>query len=203
MGARAEGRRVSGRLLASCLLLTVLLPARVAAQLGEVRIGAIGSYAVSDAYRSGVGLTLGYAPGRLAYMGVRWVYYVGSTEALVDNAGSYDITNRTQLFGADLGLEFPLGSMELVVGGTLGAVRYSQHTEPTGASTSGSESASATEFVAAPMAILHIRIGPIMVAPQVAYYFAGSPDLRWSVGGSGPALSCAVILPIETDRIRY
>jgi len=110
---------------------------------------------------------------------------------------------RAQLFGADLGLEFPLGSMELVVGGTLGAVRYSQHTESTGATTSGSESASAVEFVAAPMAILHIRIGPIMVAPQVVYYFAGVPDLRWSVGGSGPALSFSVLLPIETDRIRY
>jgi len=53
------------------------------------------------------------------------------------------------------------------------------------------------------MAILHIRIGPIMVAPQVVYYFAGVPDLRWSVGGSGPALSFSVLLPIETDRIRY
>jgi len=194
---------VSNRLLAGCFLLSVLLPAPVTAQLGEVRIGVIGSYAVSDAYRSGGGLTLGYAPGRLAYMGVRWIYYVGSTEALADDAGSYDVTNRAQLFGADLGLEFPLGSMELVVGGTLGAVHYSQHTEPTGASTSGSESAGATEFVAAPMAILHIRIGPVMVAPQLAYYVAGAPDLRWSVGGSGPALSCSILLPIETDRIRY
>jgi len=194
---------VSNRLLAGCFLLLVLLPAPVAAQLGEVRIGVIGSYAVSDAYRAGGGITLGYAPGRLAYMGVRWIYYVGSTEALADDAGSYDVTNRAQLFGADLGLEFPLGSMELVVGGTLGAVHYSQHTQPTGASTSGSESAGATEFVAAPMAILHVRIGPVMVAPQLAYYFAGAPDLRWSVGGSGPALSCSILLPFETDRIRY
>ena len=128
---------------------------------------------------------------------------MGSTKALADDAGSGDVTNRAQLFGADLGLEFPLDSMELVVGGTLGAVHYSQHTEPTGASTSGSESAGATEFVAAPMAILHVRIGPVMVAPQLAYYFAGAPDLRWSVGGSGPALSCSILLPFETDRIRY
>ena len=49
------------------------------------------------------------------------------------------------------------------------------------------------------MAMLHIRVGPVMLAPQVTWYFAGTPDLRWPVDDSGPAVSLSVIIPIETD----
>jgi len=194
---------VSGRPLLVGLLLSLLLPVPAAAQLGEIRIGAIGSYVAADAYRAGAGITLGYAPARIAYMGVRWIYHFGSTEPRSDDTGTYEVTNRAQLFGADLGVEFPLGAMELVVGGTLGAVRFSQRTEPASSSSSGSETSIATGFVAAPMAMLHIRVGPMLLAPQVTWYFAGTPDLRWPVDDSGPAVSLSVIIPIETDRIRY
>ena len=194
---------MSGRLLLAGLLLSPLLPARAGAQLGEIRIGAIGSYVAADAYRAGAGITLGYAPARLAYVGVRWIYHFGSTEQRTDDTGSYEVTNRAQVFGADLGMEFPLGAMELVVGGTLGAVRFSQHTEPSSASSSDAETSIATGFVAAPMVMLHIRLGSVMIAPQVTWYFAGTPDLRWPVDDSGPAASLSIIIPIETDRIRY
>lgn len=194
---------MSGRLPLVGLLLSLLPPAPAAAQLGEIRIGAIGSYVAADAYRTGAGITLGYAPARIAYMGVRWIYHFGSTESRTDGTGTFDVTNQAQLFGADLGMEFPLGAMELVVGGTLGAVRFSQRTEPAPSSSSGSSTAIATGFVAAPMAMLHIRIGAVMLAPQVTWYFAGTPDLRWPVDDSGPAVSLSVIIPIETDRIRY
>jgi hypothetical protein len=189
--------------LAGGLLLALLLPAPVAAQLGELRIGAIGSYVAADAYRAGAGITLGYAPGRLAYLGVRWIYHFGSTDQVADAGGTYDVTNRAQLFGADLGLEFPLGAMELVVGGTLGAMRFSQQTEPVGDTPSSPQSDNAVEFVAAPLVMLHVRAGPVMLVPQVTWYFAGAPDLRWKVDNSGPAVSLAIVIPIETDRIRY
>ena len=188
---------------AAGLLLSLLLPTSVAAQLGELRIGAVGSYVAADAYRAGAGATLGYAPGRLAYMGVRWIYHFGSTDQLGDAGGSYDVTNRAQLFGADLGLEFPVGAMELVVGGTLGAVRFSQHTEPIGDTPPGAGSDNAVEFVAAPLVMLHVRAGPVLLAPQFTWYFAGAPDMRWAVDHSGPALSLSILIPIETDRIRY
>ena len=194
---------MNGRSLAGGLALSALLTAPVAAQLSEVRIGAIGSYVAADAYRAGAGITLGYAPARIAYIGLRWVYHFGSTASRTDGTGTYDVTDRAQLFGADLGMEFPVGNMELVVGGTLGAVRFSQQTAPGPSASSGAGTAIATSFVAAPMVMLHVRVGPVMIAPQVTWYFAGTPDLRWPVDDSGPAVSLSVIIPFETDRIRY
>ena len=186
--------------LARGLLLSVLLPVPAQAQLSELRFGAIGSFVAADAYRWGAGLTVGYAPGRLASVGLRWIYYFGSTEQQADASGSYDVTNRAQLFGADLALEFPLGAAEIVAGGTLGAVRFWQRTAPVGNSAT---EAVATEFVVAPMVMLLLRTGRVMLVPQIAYYFAGSPDLRWPVDHAGLALSLSVVFPIETDRIRY
>jgi hypothetical protein len=177
---------LSGRPIVIGLFLAASLPTPVSAQLSEVRIGAIGSYVGEDPYKAGAGVTLGYSPGRLAYVGVRWIYHFGSTSQLADDTGIYDVTDQAQLFGVDLGAEFPLGAMELVV-----------------ASASGAERASAVEFVVAPMAMLHVRVGPVMLVPQATYYFAGRPDLRWFVHASGPALSLSVIVPFETDRIRY
>ena len=188
--------------LAGGLLLS-LWPASLTAQLSEVRPGVIGSYAASDAYRAGAGVTLGYAPARIAYVGVRYIYHFGSTSQATDDTGTFDVTDRTQLFGVDLGLEFPVGAMELVIGGTLGVVRFSQRVEPTGSTGEAASSDIGTGFVAAPLALLHVRVGPIMLVPQVTWYFAGDPDFRWQVDHSGPAASLAIVLPIETDRIRY
>lgn len=185
------------------LLLAALLPAPLRAQLGELHFGAIGSYGSGSAYRGGAGLTASYAPARLAWVGLRWIYYAGSTETMTDQTGSYDVTTRAQLFGADLGLEYPLGNVELVGALTLGAMRFWQGTTPVGAPGASPVSAGSTDFVVAPNLMLEIRAGPLMLIPQASYYFAGSPDFRWPVGHNGFAATLMVVIPIETDRIRY
>ena len=185
------------------LLLGVSLPARARAQLSELHFGAVGSYATGSAYQGGAGLTASYAPGRIAYVGLNWIYYFGSSEGTTDTTGSYNVTSGAQLFGADLGLEFPIGKLELIGGMTLGAVRFWQGTTPAATPTAAPATAIGTAFLFAPMVQLEIRTGPIMLVPRVSYYFAGSPDLRWPVGHNGLALSLFLVIPIETDRIRY
>ena len=194
---------MSRRRLLAILLLAGLPPASAKAQLGEAHFGAIGSYGTGDAYRWGGGLTASYQPGRLAYVGLRWIYYGGSTARVGDSAGSYQVTTRAQLFGADLGLEYPLGSVEMVGGLTVGAMRFWQGTTPMTSRGATAVSTVATEFVVAPTLRAEIRTGPLMLIPEVAYYFAGAPDLRWPVGNQGTVVSLLVVIPIETRRIRY
>ncbi len=185
------------------LLVAAFIPVLAEAQLSELHFGAIGSFGTGDAYQAGAGLTASYSPGRLAYMGLRWIYYFGSTEQLTDTSGSYDVTTRAQLFAADLGLEFPVGRLEIVGGMTIGAVRFWQGTTPAATPTAAPIGAIGTEFMVAPTVLVEIRAGPVMFIPQVAYYFSGSPDLRWPVDHDGLALSLLLVIPIETDRIRY
>jgi hypothetical protein len=113
------------------------------------------------------------------------------------------VTTRAQLFGADLGLEYPLGTIELVGGVTMGVVRFWQGAEPMGVSGVESQDELGTSFILAPTLMAEIRTGPLMLIPQVAYYFAGSPDFHWPVGHDGWALSLMLVLPIETHRITY
>jgi len=185
------------------MLLAGLLPAPLHAQLGELHFGAIGSYGAGAAYGGGAGLIASYSPGRLAYVGMRWIYYAGSEAERSDSTGSFEVTTRAQLFGADLGLEYPLGGMELVGGLTLGAMRFWQGTTPVASPEATAVSAVSMEFVVAPMVMLEIRAGPVMLIPQASYYFAGEPDFRWPVDHNGFAASLMVVIPIETDRIRY
>jgi len=185
------------------LAMALCIPAPAEAQLSELHFGGVGSYTTGSPYQWGTGATVSYAPGRLAYMGLRWIYYFGSTETAADATGTYEVTNRAQLFGADLGLQFPLGALEVVTGMTLGAVRFSQQTAPVAATTAPPETAIGTEFVVAPVVMVQIRVGPLMLVPQLAYYVAGAPDLRWPVDHNGFAVSLFLVVPIETDRIRY
>lgn len=194
---------MSGRWLLTTLVVTALLPASAEAQLGEAHLGAIGSYGTGDAYRWGGGLTASYQPGRLAYVGLRWIYYGGSTTEVGDSTGSYEVSTKAQLFGVDLGLEYPLGGVEVVGGLTLGAMRFWQGTTPVTTRSATAVSTVATEFVVAPTLRVEIRAGPLMLIPEVGYYFAGSPDLRWPVGNEGWVTSLLVVIPIETRRIRY
>jgi hypothetical protein len=194
---------MSGRRLLAILCLAASLPAAAHAQLGEAHVGVIGSFGSGDAYQWGGGLTASYQPGRLAYAGLRWIYYGGSSALRSDSTGNYQVTTRAQLFGADLGLEYPLGSVELVGGLTLGAMRFWQGTIPAAAPGATAVSVIATEFVVAPTFRAEIRTGPIMLIPEVGYYFAGAPDMRWPVGNQGWAASLLVVIPIETRRIRY
>jgi hypothetical protein len=191
------------RRLLTLLCFSALIPAAAHAQLGEAHFGVIGSFGTGDAYQWGGGLTASYQPGRLAYVGLRWIYYAGSSAQRGDSTGTYDVTTRAQLFGADLGLEYPLGTVELVGGLTLGAMRFWQGTTPVTAPGASSVSAVATEFVAAAAIRAEFRTGPLMLIPEVGYYFAGAPDLRWPVGNQGWVTSLLVVIPIETRRIRY
>lgn len=185
------------------LWLAGFIPAVAQAQLSEWHFGAIGSFGTGDAYQGGAGITASYSPGRLAYMGLRWIYYFGSTTQLADTSGSYEVTTRAQLYAADLGLEFPVGRLEVVGGMTIGAVRFWQGTAPLVTPTAEPIGAIATEFMVAPTVLVEIRAGPVMFIPQVAYYFSGSPDLRWPVDHDGLALSLLLVIPFETGRIRY
>ena len=185
------------------ILLLAALAAPAHAQLGEAHLGAVGSFATGSAYQGGAGLTASYAPGRLAYMGVRWIYYLGSIERHSDAAGNWDVTTRAQLFGADVGIQMPLGEMEFVAGATLGPMRFSQRASLVGDAASSSIKEFGTEFVVAPRLMFEIRTGPVKIIPEVSYYFSGSPDLRWHVGNQGLAMSMLVVIPLETDRIRF
>ena len=192
----AWARRLICAALMSC-------PVAAQSQLSELHFGGLVSYATGNAFQEGVGATVSYAPARLAYMGVRWVYYFGSTEQGIDATGTFSATNRTQLFAADLGLQYPVGPVELMAGMTIGAVRFAQTILPGAATSGASTTGISTEFMIGPTVLAQIRAGPIMVIPQVAYLFAGSPDLPWPVDHSGLALSLLIVVPIERDRIRY
>ena len=192
-----------GKAACACLLMGAALAAPAGAQMGEAHFGVVGSFGAGSAYQGGAGLTASYAPGRLAYMGLRWIYYGGSTDRRADSTGSWDVTTRAQLYGADLGLEFPVGALELVGGVTLGMVRFWQGAEAVGVSGVTPPNEIGTSFILAPTVMAEIRTGPLMLIPQVAYYFAGSPDFHWPVGHDGWALSLMLVLPLETHRITY
>jgi hypothetical protein len=194
---------MTGPRLLVLAVVSALLPATAQAQLGEAHFGIVGSFGSGDAYQGGGGVTASYQPGRLAYVGLRWIYYGGSSALVGDSTGNYDVTTRAQLFGADLGLEYPLGNVEVVGGLTLGAMRFSQGTTPVNASGATAVNDVATEFIVAPTIRAEFRTGPLMLIPEVGYYFAGSPDMRWPVGNQGWVTSLLVVIPIETRRIRY
>ncbi|HQR17351.1 MAG TPA: hypothetical protein PK948_03215 [Gemmatimonadales bacterium] len=192
-----------GKCASAVLLVAGALATPARAQMGEAHFGAIGSFGTGSAYQWGAGLTASYAPGRLAYMGLRWIYYAGSTDRRADSTGSWDVTTRAQLFGADLGLEYPLGAVELVGSVTMGAMRFWQGADQLGVSGVVPLEEVGTSFVLAPTVMVEFRTGPLVMMPQVAYYFAGSPDFRWPVGHDGWALSLMIVLPLETHRITY
>lgn len=192
-----------GKCAGTCLLMSAALAGSAGAQMGEAHFGVIGSFGTGSAYQGGAGLTASYAPGRLAWLGLRYLYYAGSTDRRADSTGTWDVTTRAQLFGADLGMEYPLGAVELVGGVTMGVVRFWQGAEPMGVSGVQPVEEVGNSFVLAPTVMAEFRTGPLMLIPQVAYYFAGSPDFHWPVGHDGWALSLMVVLPLETHRITY
>jgi len=179
-----------------------LLPSDLAAQLGEAQFGAIASYGTGSAWHGGAGLIAGVGAGRLIYVGARWVYYFGSSAVQTDPAGggSFEVRDRAQIFAADVGLQYPVGAAEVVAGVTIGAVRFSQQSEPTGGGTP--QSAARVEFLFAPNFSAQLRVSRFLLIPEFVYSFAGSPDLRWPVDHQGPIFSLRVVLPFEVQRIR-
>jgi hypothetical protein len=179
-----------------------LWPAAVEAQLGEVHLGAIASYGTASSFQAGAGLIGGISAGRLIYVGARWVYYMGGSEQRTDSAGSYDVRTRAQVFAADIGLQYPAGAVELVGGVTIGATRFGQQTDPVvSTATTASTAKVATEFLVAPNFSVQVRVGRLLLIPEVMYCLSGTPDLRWPAGHRGALFSLRLIVPLEVARI--
>jgi hypothetical protein len=193
---------VSHRTLCATLPL-VFWPALLPAQLGEVHLGAIASYGTAGSFGAGAGLIGGISAGRLVYVGARWVYFAGSSDQQIDGNGSYDVRTQAQIFAADVGLQYPLGAVELVAGLTIGATRFGQQTEPAiGRTAASSTAAVATEFLIAPNVSAQLRVGRLLLIPELMYSLTGSPDLRWPAAHRGALLGIRVVVPLEVDRIR-
>ena len=183
-------------------LAPALLPANLAAQLGEAQFGAIASYGTGSAWHGGAGLIAGVGAGRLIYVGARWVYYFGSSAVRTDTGGTFEVRDRAQIFAADVGLQYPAGPAELVAGVTIGAVRFAQHAEPVSPGTGAPQSVSRVEFLLAPNLSVQLRVSRFLLIPEFVYSFAESADMRWPVDHQGPLLSLRVVMPFEVQRIR-
>jgi hypothetical protein len=170
----------------------VAAPAR--AQLGELQVGVIGAYGRGEARGAGGGLVLGVAAGRLGYVGLRWTYYGGATKphGLVPS----DVRTRTQLLAVDLGIQIPVGALEIVPGLSVGWIQFTQQARQPDAS------GSSQEFLAAPGVAVEMRIARFALIPEIQYSLAGTPNLPWRVAHRGLAASVRLVYLSELRRIR-
>jgi hypothetical protein len=194
--------------------LALLLRTSIAgAQLGELQFGVLAGYAEKESHHAGVGLTFAVVPGRVTYLGLRYVHYAGGTVRREDvkTGTDYNVETRARLIAADLGFQFPVGRFELVLGSSLGVTAFRQEVRQVMGTTLGSPHVGdAWEFTAAPGATLFIRAGRFLIAPEFQWMFAGSPDIEYIelgmftpyVASSGPHLSLRFVVPFEIDRIR-
>ena len=168
-------------------------PTALSAQLGELQVGVIGSYGMRDPYRGGGGLVLGVAPGRLVYVGLRWIYYGGAT-----SGGA--VSNRAQVFATDFDVQIPLrgGLIELRPSMGIGMVQFAQHS---GAPPS-TLSEYSKEFFAAPGLALQLSASRVAVIPELQYYFTGHSELTWPIHNKGLAFSVRLVFLSEIRRIR-
>jgi len=155
-------------------------------QIGELQAGMVGSYGWTTAYGPGAGLVLGVATGRLAYVGLRWTYHTGST-----NAG---VTTRAQAYAVDLGVVIPVRQLDVVAGVSLGAVRFAQR--------AGSARAHTVEFLGAPGIAAELHVAHVALIPELQYAWAGDPQLPQPVRHHGLVASLRLVVPIEVGRIR-
>lgn len=164
----------------------LFLTSSLLAQLGEVHVGLVASYGTGEAYEPGAGVMVGVAAGRLAYVGLRWVYHRGTTTA--------GVTNRAQVYAVDLGVLIPVGALEVVPGLSLGAVRFAQRAPGI--------ADHATEFLAAPGVSVEVPAGRVALIPELQYHLAGDPDLPSQVDHRGLVASLRFVIPLEIGRIR-
>ena len=166
------------------LLGAIAGPARC--QIGEVQAGVVGSYGWRGPYGPGAGLVFGVATGRLAYVGLRWTYHTGSTQA--------GVTTRAQSFAVDLGVVIPVRQLDVVAGVSLGAVRFAQR--------AGSARAHKVEFMGAPGLAAELHVARIALIPELQYVWTGDPQLPQPVRHHGLIASLRFVVPIEVGRIR-
>jgi hypothetical protein len=172
--------------------LVCVTPTALPAQLGELQVGAIASYGMRDPYRAGAGAVLGVAPGRLVYVGLRWIHYDGATTS--------NVRNRAQVFATDFALQIPLrgGVLEMRPSIGLGMVQFTQR----GSGATGPVSGYSKEFFAAPGVALQLSAGRLAVIPELQYYFTGHTELTRPVHHNGLAFSVRLVFLSEIRRIR-
>lgn len=175
-------------------------PARAAAQLGELHFGVIGGYGVAESYRGGAGLTFAVVPGRVSFLGLRYVYHWGSTTP--PDATGFAAHTTSATIAADLGVQIPIGSIEFVIGTSIGSVRFQQDSLLPGTRAVPPETTEAWEFLVAPSLTAYFRVGRFLIAPEFQWGLAGDPDLGIHVTHRGPAFYLRLVLPFEIDRIR-
>ncbi|HET9707897.1 MAG TPA: hypothetical protein VFP39_06315 [Gemmatimonadales bacterium] len=160
----------------------------LAGQIGELHLGVVASHGTPGAFGPGAGLVVGIAPGRLVYVGARWSYQFGSTQA--------QVRTRVQSFAADLGVQIPAGPVEVVPSLSLGALRYAQR--------GAGSTAHSIEFLAAPGLSVEVPLARIALIPELQFYFAGKPDnLPVPVTHRGLLTSLRLVVPIEVSRFRW
>ena len=172
-----------GSFVAAVLCVAPPLPA----QLAEVQLGVVASYGSGDPFGPGGGLVLGIAPGRLTYAGLRWTYYAGATRQ--------GVRNRAQVFAIDLGVQIPVGPLEVVPGLGLGLIRFSQRT--------GAVSEHDTKLLVAPGLSVEAHVASLALIPQLQYDVGANPDLSIPVRHRGLVASLRLVLPIEVGRLRH
>lgn len=174
------------------------LPTALAAQLGELQIGVVGSYSAWDPHRGGAGLVVGIAPGRVTYVGLRWTYDFGSTTVVATPGGPTEVRTRTQVFATDLGVQIPKGAFEIVPSISFGVVQVAERSR----SASGAVFRSSKEFLAAPGIAIQVSAAGIALIPELQYYIAGRPALQQPVQRGGVVASVRLVLLREIRRIR-
>lgn len=174
-------------------------PMRAAAQLGELHFGAIGGYGVAESYRGGAGITFAVVPGRVSFLGLRYVYHWGSTVPKPD----FEARISSQTVAADIGLQFPIGKVEMVIGTSIGSVRFQQDSIPLVTPATPPTMTYAWEFLVAPTLTAYFHAGRFLLAPEFQWGLAGDPDLGVHVSHRGPVFYLRLILPVEIDRIRH
>jgi hypothetical protein len=180
-------------------LLGVASPAT--AQLWEVHLGAVGTYGTADAHGAGIGPVIGVMPGRLAYAGLRWTYFAGTTATDSSTAPATDIRNHAQTLSLDLGLVIPKGPIEVIPGVGIGLTRFAQDTRASGSGAAW-ETFTTTELLVTPGIAVQIPLGRVSVIPEIQYGLCPHPRLPFPMDHQGLLLSVRTVITFETDRIR-
>lgn len=186
------------------LLLACVTPATARAQLGELHFGLIAGYGAPESYRSGAGVTVAAVPGRLFYMGLRYVHHWGSTTETSDGSTPVQYETTSSVITADLGVDIPVGPAELVAGASIGTTRFHQLGQRLGVAGVAGEpfTETAWEFTVSPTVTVYFRAGRILVAPELSWSLAGDPDFVMHASHRGPIFYLKLVVPFEVDRIR-
>ena len=190
----------------ACLLVGALsvVASPAPAQIGVLQFGGGGGYGTGEPFGAGGSLVAGVAAGRIAYTGLRWTYHTGSTKLHGPASPPTEVRTRSQVFVMDLGVQIPVGKLEVVPGLGVGFVRFAQRVSAPAAGGGSTVTAKhEIEFLAAPGVSVSVPAGPMALIPELRYTFAGSPsNLPWRVPHRGLVASLRLMITFEVGRIR-